>query len=108
MAESLCDEFARLYIQREGADPGKLMQQNEAVDKVGSRMIVRMDELQRKVLTVDPAAEETADEEVTMSEEEKSDDDSDEDKPPTMGAEPKADAEDSDEDEDVDERKSVD
>ena len=57
-------------------------------------MIVRMNELQRKVLAVDPAAEETADEEVTMSEEEKSDDDSDEDKPPTMGAEPKADAED--------------
>merc|ERR1719427_2559809 len=86
MAES------RLNVQREGAD------------KVGSSMIVRMDELQRKVLAVDPAAEETADEEVTMSEEEKSDDDSDEDKPPTMGAEPKADAEGSDEDEDVDER----
>ena len=45
-----------------------------------SSMIVGMDELQRKVLAVDPAAEVTADEEVTMSEEEKSDDDSDEDK----------------------------
>ena len=60
MGESLCDEFARLNVQREGADPGKLMQQNEAAHKVGFSMIVRMDELQRKVLAVDPAAEETA------------------------------------------------
>ena len=43
-----------------------------------------------------------------MSKEEKSNDGSDEYKSPTMGAEPKTDAEDSDEDEDVDERKSVD
>ena len=62
MAESLGDELARLNVQREGADPGKLMQQNEAAHKVGFSMIVRMDELQRKFLAVDPAAEETADE----------------------------------------------